>query len=348
MGVDYLIVTWFDKDEYIRIKQSYCYENLVFILYDYENKWRERYIKRFDERIPHDIIKHTASRICFSEEDIYDKPLDRIFTEDTPEFEEISDYNLSNAIIRSTFTSAGVSQDSADAIECIPVILTEDKIAYFYPTHDVIDVTALSRGDIDRPIKKDAIKLKKGDKILVRQSGKDIIKEKADILMAQNGEIGLRDKIEIWSKLLSDFAENKSIIDVCKDLNNEGAECTSQQVRYWLSGETIMPRNKDILIAIGIVASRETRLKDQSDKYLEDIDAIFEAGKKIQGYHQNAGRWLTNELKSKASEIKIIANSSIPHGNIEAIGDINIYTVEDILDKEIVSRGRINKLEDLY
>lgn len=348
VGVDYLIVTWFDKDEYIRIKQSYCYENLLFILYDYENKWREHYMKRFDERIPHDIIKQTADKICFSEDDIYDKPLDRIFTEDTSEFEEISDYNLSNTIIRSTFTSAGVSQDSADAIECIPVILSEDKIAYFYPTHDVIDVTALSRGDIDRPMKKDAIKLKKGDKILVRQSGKDIIKEKADILMAQNGEIGLRDKTEIWSKLLSDFAENKSIVDVCKDLNNEGAECTFQQVRYWLSGETIMPRNKDILIAIGIVTSREARLKDLSDKYLENIDTIFEAGKKIQGYHQNAGRWLTNELKSKASEIKIIANSSIPHGNIEAIGDINIYTVEDILDKEIISRGRINKLEDLY
>jgi ADP-glucose pyrophosphorylase len=39
-------------------------------------------MKRFDERIPHDIIKQTANKICFSEDDIYDKPLDRIFTED--------------------------------------------------------------------------------------------------------------------------------------------------------------------------------------------------------------------------------------------------------------------------
>ena len=174
-SVDYLIVTWFDKDEYIHIKQTYCYENLVFILYDYENKWRERYVKRFDECIPHESIKKTADKISFAQEDIYDKPLDRIFTEDTEEFDEISDYNIPNTIIRATFGNTGIEQDSAEAIECVPVLLSEEKIAYFYPTHDVIDVTGLSKGDIDRPTKKDAIKLKRGDKILIRQSDKDII-----------------------------------------------------------------------------------------------------------------------------------------------------------------------------
>ena len=61
-------------------------------------------------------LKQTANKICFSEDDIYDKPLDRIFTADNSEFKEISDYNLSNTIIRSTFINSGVSQDSADAI----------------------------------------------------------------------------------------------------------------------------------------------------------------------------------------------------------------------------------------
>lgn len=347
-SVDYLIVTWFDKDEYIHIKQSYCYTNLVFVLYDYENRWREGYMRKFDLCIPHETIKQTANRMSFSEENIQDKPLDRIIVEDNPEFEEISDYNISNTIIRLTLANTEVEQDSADAIECIPIILSEDKIAYFYPTHDVIDVTALSKGDIERPVKKEARKLRKGDKILVRQSGKDIIKEKADFLMSLKGENSLRDKAEIWSKLLSDYASNKMIIDVFKNLKKGGAECTSQQIRYWLSGDTIMPRNKDILIALGVVASQEVRLKKSSDLYLKDIDAIFEAGKKIQAYHQNAGRLLTSELKSKASEIKAIANKSISRGNIEGIGDVSIYTVEDILSKELVSKGRINRLEDLY
>ena len=347
-SVDYLIVTWFDKDEYIHIKQTYCYENLVFILYDYENKWRERYVKRFDECIPHESIKKTADKISFAQEDIYDKPLDRIFTEDTEEFDEISDYNIPNTIIRATFGNTGIEQDSAEAIECVPVLLSEEKIAYFYPTHDVIDVTGLSKGDIDRPTKKDAIKLKRGDKILIRQSDKDIIREKADILMAQKGENDLRAQTEIWSTLLSVYAEHKSIVDVCRALNNEGGECTFQQVRYWLSGETIMPREKEVLIAIGIVASRVPELEEMCEKYLNVIDSIFEAGRKVQGYHQSAGRWLTSELKNRAQEIKFIANSSVSHGEVEGIGEIHIYTVEDVLNKEIIGRARINRIEDLY
>ena len=155
------------------------------------------------------------------------------------------------------------------------MLLSEEKIAYFYPTHDVIDVTGLSKGDIDRPTKKDAIKLKRGDKILIRQSDKDIIREKADILMAQKGENDLRAQTEIWSTLLSVYAEHKSIVDVCRALNNEGGECTFQQVRYWLSGETIMPREKEVLIAIGIVASRVPELEEMCEKYLNVIDSIF-------------------------------------------------------------------------
>lgn len=347
-SVDYLIVTWFDKNEYIHIKQTYCYENLVFILYDYENKWRERYVKRFDECIPHESIKKTADKISFAQEDIYDKPLDRIFTEDTEEFDEISDYNIPNTIIRASFGNTGIEQDSAEAIECVPVLLSEEKIAYFYPTHDVIDVTGLSKGDIDRPTKKDAIRLKRGDKILIRQSDKDIIREKADILMTQKGENDLRAQTELWSTLLSVYAEHKSIIDVCRALNNEGGECTFQQVRYWLSGETIMPREKEVLIAIGIVASRVPELKEMCEKYLNVIDSIFEAGRKVQGYHQSAGRWLTSELKNRAQEIKSIANSSVSHGEVEGIGELHIYTVEDVLNKEIIGRARINRIEDLY
>ncbi len=346
--VDCLLVSWFDKDEYVHIKQSYCYENLCFVVYDFENKWRERYVMKIDECIPHDNIKHIAEKIDFSQEDIFDKPLDRVFVEGTKELDDISDYNISNTIIRSTFNHAGIDENLAEAIECVPIVLSNEKIAYFYPTHDVIDVTALARGDSDRPIKKNAVKLKKGDKILIRQSDKDIIKEKADILMAQNGESNLRSETEIWNTLLGIYANNRPIANVCKALNSEGGECTFQQVRYWLSGETIMPREKDILVAIGMVASNIPELKELSEKYLNLIDSIYIAGQKVRSYHQRAGRWLTGELKNKALEIKTIANKHTPQDEVDGIGEIYVYTVEDVLSQEITIRGKINKIEDLY
>ncbi len=347
-SVDYLVVSWFDKDEYINIKQTYCYENLTLVLYDYENKWRERYVKRVDECLPHETIKKIADTIGLDQADIDDKPLDRVFSTDSEEFKDISDYNISNAIIRSTFGDAGITQDSADAVECIPIILSDDKIAYFYPSHDVFDVTALSRGDADRPFKKEALKLRKGDRILIRQSDKDIIREKADSLMVQAGEYDLRERTETWSALLKAYARGKSIMDVCRSLNEAGGECTVQQVRYWLYGETIIPRSKDILIAIGIVASSIDRLKKLCDRYLGLIDSIYDAGRIIQGYHQKAGRWLSGELKNRAQEIKKIANNGYSCGELIGIGEIQIYTVEDVLDKEIIASKKINRIEDLF
>ena len=37
---DHLIVTFFDQSEYLRIKKSYCYKKLTYLLYSFENAWR--------------------------------------------------------------------------------------------------------------------------------------------------------------------------------------------------------------------------------------------------------------------------------------------------------------------
>lgn len=347
-GVDILIVTWFNKDEYIRIKQSYCYEDIIFILYDYENKWRESFVKKFDECIPHGEIMRVADKADFSKEDIYDKPMDRIFIEDTEELEEISDYNLPGNIIRDTLGNKSNEKEAVDDIDAIPILLSNDKIAYFYPSHDVIDITALIAGDIDRPLKKEACKLKKGDKILIRQSGKDIIREQADALMLQQGENILREQADTWYNLLSAYAEGKATSDVCKAIEQAGGECTFQQVRYWLSGETIMPRDKEILKSIGAITSEIPTLKEQSKLFLNDIDKIYEAGKRVKAYHQIAGKRLTKALKSKAQEIKNIAKRNRSSGVVDGIGEIYIYNVEEVLSKEMVERRQINRIEDLY
>ena len=347
-GTDYLVVPWFDKDEYLKIKQTYCYNTLAFILYDYENRWRDGLIAKVDECIPHAAIKNTAQEVQFSESDIADKPFDNIECGDKGEYDDISDYTISSKIIRSTLGSRGSNTNFDDSIECIPVLLSEDKIGYFYPTHDLIDVTLLALGHMDRPMKKDAVKLKKGDKILFRQSGKDIIKERADLLMRQAGEMSLRETSELWTEILNKYAENKTVNEVWQSLNKAGGECSFQQVVYWLLGATIMPRDINILRAIGDVTSHESGLEELSKRYLVRIDSIFDAGKKVQAYHQKAGRWLTSELKNKAAEIKIIIDKTPSHGTVEGIGEIAIYTVEEVLDKEHVGRNLVNRIEELY
>lgn len=346
--IDNLIVTWFEKDEYIRIKQTYCYDNLIYLLYDFENKWREGFVNKFDDCLPHNAVKESAALINLEDMCFANKPIDALSEqENDEENSEISDYNFSKNIVRSTISGSSASADSADSIECIPMILSGDNIAYFYPSHSVIDVTGLLSDGINRPLRKDSSKLRKGDKILIRLSGKDIIKEKADVLMDREGKKSLRDSAEIWSQLLGLYANEKSITNVCDALNKAGADCSFQQVRYWLSGETIMPRDKNVLIAIGVISSNDKDLSALCDDYLDSVDKIYAAGREVQSYHQIAGRRLSNELKNKASDIYKIALNPLHRGMVAGIGEICVYSVEEIMEKAFIQRGKLNRVEAL-
>ncbi len=299
--------------------------------------------------MPHESVKASALKINIPVENIGETPFDKA-TEiaEGKEFDEISDYNISHKIIRSTIGGGGkYTADMPDTIVCIPVIFEGNKVGYFYPEHDLIDVSALIRSDINRPVKKSASNLKKGDNILIRQSGKDIIREKADWLMESAREKDIRELSELWCVLLQLYANGKTISDVCRLLNAENADCTFQQVRYWLSGETIMPRDKNALIAIAKCVSKAQLLAETGKPLIYLVDFIFDAGIKVQAYHQKAGRWLTSELKNKAEDIKTLFKRDAPYGTIEGIGEVYIYTVEDVLDKELIERGKLNRIEDL-
>lgn len=353
--VEYLIVPWFDRDEYIHIKQTYCYKNLSYILYGFENRWKENFDSMFDAKLPHKLVVATAEILCVDHDIVEVDRLNNIDETNTDidtvddEYDEISDYNIRKEVIFSTVkTTPPSSNNSTDSVECIPVLFVGDKISYFYPTHDVIDVTALSRGVLGRALKKDACRLRKGDKILIRQSDKDLIRERADMLMAYDSSCD-RKIAEIWRDLLTAYSQDKTIVSVRDALNIEGANCTTQQVRGWLFNETIIPRDKAVLIAIGkvIEKSADEELKKLSSSYLSVVDIIFNTGKLIQAYHQRAGRWLTSELKNKAEDIKKIMDSDTHMGNIAGIGEVTIYTVDEVLDKEIVPRNKLNRIEDL-
>ena len=344
--INHLIVTWFEKDEYIRIKQSYCYDNLVYIIYDFENRWRERFCNRINECLPHQKVRETAAYIALSDA-INELPFD-MRCDDISEYDEIADYNIYQQIVRSTYSGSHLSQSDVGALECITVILSGEKVARFYPTHDVVDVTGLLHGTLDRPVKKDAKKLHKGDKILIRLSDKDIVRETADMLMQQEGEPELREKSGIWCKLLQACSEGKTIWAIHSALNNAGADCSFQQVMYWIAGETIMPNDKKVLMAIATVASKHPALKELSDRFRSMIDDVYMAGKLVQNYHTRAGFQISSELKNKAGAIRRIALNGATGGNIEGIGDVVIYTVEEVLEKEYVERSKLNVVEDLY
>lgn len=321
-------------------------KKVIYLVYDFENRWRERFCNRINECLSHDKVKEAAACIALDDA-VRERPFD-MGDSDKSEYEEIADYNTYQQIVRSAYTGSRLSQSDVGVSECIPIILSGEKVARFYPSHDVVDVTGLLHDSLDRPVKKEAKKLYKGAKILIRSSDKDIVRETADRLMQQNGESELREKAGLWCRLLQAYSEGKTIGTIQSALNNDGADCSFQQVMYWLAGETIMPDDKEVLVAIARVSSKHPMLKDLSDKFAGMIDEVYMAGKRVQNYHTRAGFQISSELKNKARDIRKIALNGLTGGNIEGIGDVVIYTVEEVLEKEYIERSRLNVVEDLY
>jgi hypothetical protein len=316
----------------------------LYILYDFENTWRKNYVKRFNECIPHEYTKKNGKKIGWHESDIEDLPFDTN-TENADnldnDFSEINDFNFLSNIIKTIIKSTSEKKDSPDSVECVPVLLSGDTIGYFYPTRSLIEVGSLLSGEALRPIKKEARNLRKGDLILIRLSGRDLIRDKADELLKLEKKVQLREISSIWKLALKKFSDNKSIYQVCTALNDAGANCHPQQVQYWIYGDTICPNDINVLSAIKSLSNIED--------FQRSVNDVFEAGKEIQGYHVRAGRWLSSELRSKANEIREIIHNAgfIAKGQIEGIGEIYIYTVEDVFEKQYVSKNKINKLEGL-
>ena len=75
------------------------------------------------------------------------------------------------------------------------------------------------------------------------------------------------------------------------------------------------------------------------------MQIVLSAGSRVQEYHRKAGRWLTSELKNKAGDILNIYQSGKTKGSIDEIGNVHVYVVETVFDKEYVDRNKINRLE---
>ena len=335
---DHLIVTFFDQSEYIRIKKTYCYKKLTYLLYSFENAWRRGFVNKFETCIQREGVKNQAQRIISRQVVFTDwEPMESDESEEIDEVDEITEFDFERELITNIIKRNNTSAERSDSAECVPVVFDQDTIGYLSPNHNLIDITLLCRGELDRPVKKEASKLSKGDIVLIRQSGRDIIYDKATDLMTKRGELFLRSTAELWVIALQKFAEGKSLATIKELISENGANCEINQIRYWLNGDTICPENGNIVKALSVL--RPDILPEES------VPKVLSAGAKVQEYHREAGRWLTSELRYKAKNILDIYQSGDTKGHIDEIGDVHVFVVESVFDREYVDRNKINRLE---
>lgn len=352
-----MLIPWFDKEYYIEIKQLYCYGTLLFVLYDFEDKRRRKLIRERDEIVPYEQVKDAAEELNIIDSDYSEYAIDessgeKIMSDDNDIKEDddpIDKYDFRSTVRRNIFsggTSGSVQRDSSELVESILVFFEDDKYGYFYPTHKVFDVTKMLNGIENAAYMTEVKDLKPGAVIAESTGDKDIIREIADRMMTEDGKFGVRDVASGWLDMLAEVAKGRSVKETAEILNGYGADCSEQQCRIWLAGETIMPRKIEVLRAIGKAAEDISEQEGSAKKFQAEIENVFECGSIIHGYHQTAGRELKKRLAQKAEEIRSCAATGMS-GTIEGIGAIRLYKVEDIdRDKYDVERGKLNKIEE--
>ena len=342
-----VIVPWFDKKYYTEIKQLYCYDTLIFMLYDFENKRREKWVSYIDKLVPHDDVKMLADMIGIADTDYDDRPIDEVKSSSTEV--PIEDYDFRDIINMNFFRArSGVTSKQADGTEQVESILIEfdgDKYGYFYPAHKVFDISGIVNRTTTDVDSKEARDLKSGDIIAEHSGTRDMVREIADKMMWQEGKSAFRGFAQKWFDLLLKVAQGRTIRDLQATLNRHGAECSIQQCRVWLSGETIMPRKPEVLKAIG--AAAEEIGEPSAPEFIGDADRIFACGSEIHGYHLKAGRELKAKLAKKADEIRQCVNTGKMESTIDGVGAIRIYRVESVApDRYYVERARLNRIEE--
>lgn len=332
--IENVVVTWFSASDFLLIKQTYCYDTLHLILYKFEDNWRKIFNYQYDTGFATEAIVERTKEIGIT--------LDETVETDVIEshiFEEYDEHNFENDVIKEMICTESTSSEAADSVETIPILLSPEAVAFFSPNHELIDVTSLCMGRTSLSEKKDAAKLNRGDLILIRQSSRDIVYEKADELLQKDKMIDLRSLSSKWVERLERYSSGKEAVEVMDAFAEKGVECSIQQIRYWLLGDTICPSDKNVLIAIAELCCDE--------EFLASVDEVYAAGKTVQEYHRKAGRLISRELKSRAGEIADIYKSANRSGNVEGIGNVQIFRVEDILEREYVNRVRVNRVEEV-
>ena len=334
-----LIVTWFDRNEYTKIKNTYSYHVLSFVLYDFEEAWRRGYRKEVDKYLDHKHVIDSMTKIGLKNQLAHEVPFDYrddnsslINTESTLDYYEA---------LREIYNNNGRSAENSNEYVQACTIISDNYRINYTPNHKVVEVSNLISGfGFSRNMQ--AHELEHGDCILVRSSDKDIIASVADKLIGTKAN-SLREQSQLWIKCLQMIIEDKGY-DIACELMCKDDLCTKQQVRYWSMGEIICPDNPNVLKRIAELVSGY----DSADakRFRNEVDKTYTAGKTLRNYHIKAGSTISNELKGRSSEIKELFRTG-REGQLTGVGKVMILEVDVVFADQYVYRNTINRLEKL-
>ncbi len=191
-------------------------------------------------------------------------------------------------------------------------------------------------------------KLKFGDRVILSRAEKQILKEKADELLANDGLSESRQLASLWKSALLDFfiLNDHNTGKVRKKLSDAGCLINIVTLRGWLFDETrIGPRNENHLDVI-------SSLTNNSD-FIYQLDNVKKSIRMIRSYHQKAAfaikRDFIKNLSTvfQSSDLEMLESNDYYETNIDPYGKIVILKlIGSDLSNEYIDLQFVNKLID--
>ena len=342
-----IICGWMKRAIMRKLIYSYNTGQYVVLLYDYENKWKK-----------YDFSRWNKAMGCSSNEAIIERALSdsgiRISTKGNVQEQCQNDINNSSdelaeieLILKENKYRQYIKNKtncSKDIVAAIPINFVGGYLSFYTVGHKLISATKIINSLSDQIDSKLPGELSVGDFIVVREADKDIIRELADIALANSGKSKMRELASKWREALQIELLFSSVNVLYQKLKGAGCDKGFATVKRWIEDEDIIaPRSKEDLKIIADVTEYEV--------LIEKFDSVYEAAQEVRNAHLLAGRKLSEQLKlTLANELKEYENID-PFNfwepidiEVDGIGSVKVLKIIDIGTEVEVASSDTNRL----
>ena len=343
---DLVIVSgWFGNKVMRRIIYGFASKEYVVLAYPCEQRWEKPQTKQWKKALDNsgngEVIKRSFSKqgrlVSASRFEHPELPVQP--EEQQDEFDDIESILRTNK-----YRQYGRTSKTELVVDAVPVSFVGGCLAFYRTTHKVLVATDIIVNNGDNITSKTPDALEVGDFVIVRETGRDIIREIADRILEKKGIPESRKLSAKWKEALSVESLFSTPDEIHRKLRDFGCKKDYTTVRNWITNdEIIQPGDKEDLYYIAEATGDEV-LK-------EKLDEIYEAGRDVRSAHVQAGTILSKRLKSKISE-HILALGEIDSFNIwdpisiqlDDVGLVKILKIIDISEAIPVDIGNTNRL----
>lgn len=329
-----IIVGWLKYAIMRKVIFSCNTEGYVVLLYDHENKWKNRAVKKWDiEQRCSDNKKIIQQALSDQESMVLGVPYESETLSDIDDIDREDELEEINLILRENKYkqfSNGDFRKSGEVVEAIPINFVGGLLSFYQKSHKLVTASKIIAGYADKVEIVLPEELHIGDFVVVRESGKDVVKDIAELLL-KNASMGNQRKLAtMWRDAIKKELIYNTEEELAHKISMAGCDKGIATIKNWIDDEDmIAPKaKKDLQYIADATGNKELK---------EMLDDVYEAVNKVRGAHIQAGKILSQQLKSK------LANALRRYGNIELnnfwepieieVEDIGIVKVLKVIDK---------------